>query len=109
MAGADVGNTADFVVVGGGLSGCVIASRLKQRYPNRSIVLLEAGQDEHANPVIQNPWGGFGLAGTSLMHNYDTVPQRNLDGRQIQNNGGKVLSGGSAVNYGTWTRGGAIG
>lgn len=102
-------STADWVIVGGGTAGCVLASRLKQNYPSKSIILLEVGPDEHGNPGVQTPLACFGLHGTPLQYNYSTVPQKHLDNRQIYNTGGKLLSGSSAVNYGTWTRGDAIG
>lgn len=97
--------TADYIIVGGGLAGCVLASRLHHSPGNPSVILLEAGPDEHANPLVKNPLGGPLLHNTDLEWNYQTVPQKNLNGRTIYNCGGKMLSGSSAVNYGGWTRG----
>lgn len=93
----------DYIVVGGGLCGCVVASRLSQA--GSSVLLIEAGPDEHVNPQIQTPLGGPLLHNTHFEYNYRTVPQQHLDDRKIYAFGGAVLSGSSAVNYGAWTRG----
>lgn len=96
---------ADYIVVGGGTAGCVVASRLAQAL--HTVILIEAGTDEHANPVITSPVGAPRLHHTELEWNYKTVNQPALNDRQIYNCAGKVLSGSSAVNYGMWTRGDA--
>ena len=101
--------TPDILIVGGGLCGCVLASRLKERKPDLTITLLEAGPDEHSNPKITHPLQAFSNHGTELEYNYKTAPQPGLDGWQISVFGGRLLSGGSAINYGTWTRGHAVG
>lgn len=93
----------DYIIAGGGLCGCVIASRLSEA--GYSVLLIEAGPDEHVNPQIQSPLGAPLLHGTPLEYNYLSTPQKNLNGRQINMYGGKVLSGSSAVNYGLWSRG----
>lgn len=97
----------DYLILGGGLSGCVVASRLKQYLPQASVTVVEWGPNEHDNPLITEPMGTFKLHMSPLQHNYKTVPQRHLDDRQIFNAGGKQLSGSSAVNYAAWTRGDA--
>lgn len=93
----------DYIIAGGGLCGCVIASRLSQA--GHSVLLIEAGPDEHVNPQIQSPLGAPLLHNTPLEYNYLSTPQKHLNGRQINMYGGKVLSGSSAVNYGLWSRG----
>ena len=100
-------NVFDYVVAGGGLTGCVVAARLSQSHPSLSIAILEAGPDEHGNPMIINPMGSVALHATPLEWNYKSAPQVHLNNRVINNWGGKVLSGSSAVNYGAWTRGDA--
>lgn len=96
----------DYLIIGGGLAGCVVASRLKQYEPTASVTLVEAGPDEHANPLITEPMGTFQLHMSDFEYNYRTVPQKHYDGRQVYNAGGKLLSGSSSVNYAMWTRGG---
>ena len=97
----------DYVVAGGGLTGCVVASRLCQAHPDLSIAILEAGPDEHNNPLVKNPLGAAALHATPLEWKYKTTPQVHLNHRAMNNWGGKLLSGSSAVKYGAWTRGDA--
>lgn len=97
---------ADYLVLGGGLAGCAIASRLKEYDPSASVTLVEAGPDEHSNPILTEPMGTFQLQMSPFEYNYRTVPQTAYGGRQVYAAGGKVLSGTSAVNYAMWTRGG---
>ena len=96
----------DYLVLGGGLAGCVVATRLKEYQPTASVTLVEAGPDEHANPLITDPMGAFQLRMSDFEYKYRTVPQKHYDGRQVYNAGGKLLSGSSSVNYAMWTRGG---
>ncbi|CAG8959043.1 hypothetical protein HYFRA_00012823 [Hymenoscyphus fraxineus] len=96
---------ADYVLVGGGLAGCVLASRLHHAPTRPSVILLEAGPDQHAHPLVTSPLGAPRLHGSELEWNYQTAPQKHLNGRSIYNCGGKLLSGSSAINYGGWTRG----
>ena len=98
---------ADYLVLGGGLAGCALATRLKEYDPSALVTVIEAGPDEHDNPLIVEPMGTFQLHLSPKEYNYKTVPQKNFDGRQVFNAGGKLLSGSSSVNYAMWTRGGA--
>lgn len=98
---------ADYLIIGGGLAGCVLASRLKEYNPSAAITLLEAGPNEHENPIILDPMGTFQMHNSRYEYNYATVPQKGYDGRQVYNAGGKQLSGSTAVNFAMWTRGSA--
>lgn len=98
---------ADIVIVGGGLTGCAVASRLKQLNPSLSIILLEAGPDATSDPRTVSPMAGFTLARTEMDWQYMTQPQVNLNGRRLYGQAGKVLGGGSTVNYAGWARGDA--
>ncbi|KAL9634624.1 MAG: hypothetical protein Q9164_003983 [Protoblastenia rupestris] len=95
----------DYIIVGGGLSGCVVAARLHQAHPSLSIALIEAGPDESHNPAVLSPVLYPTLHGTPLQYSYQSTPQPQIENRQIPNWGGRLLSGSSAVNYGAWTRG----
>ncbi|KAL9078851.1 MAG: hypothetical protein Q9157_002221 [Trypethelium eluteriae] len=97
--------TFDYLIVGGGLAGCVVASRLRQARPELSIALLEAGPDESHNEKVLKPAAARSLGGTALLSQYKTTPQAHLDSRQIDIYGGRLLGGSSATNYGAWTRG----
>ncbi|KAI9662820.1 MAG: hypothetical protein M1821_007866 [Bathelium mastoideum] len=97
----------DYIVVGGGLTGCVIASRLRQSDKQPKVLLLEAGSDPTGNPNVVTILGGFALLGSELDYAYKTVPQSTTSGRVHTLNAGKALGGGSTINYGGWLRGDA--
>jgi len=71
----------DFVIVGGGLSGCVLAARLCEALPSLSVALLEAGPDESRNPTLH---------GTPLEYSYQSTPQPQIQDRKIPNWGGRL-------------------
>lgn len=96
---------SDFLVVGGGLAGSVIASRLADAHPSATVTVLEAGNDETSNPLTIYPLACFGAHFSPLDWAYFTVPQKHLDGKPRYAAAGKALGGSSATNYGTWTRG----
>ena len=87
----------DYLVLGGGLAGCVLASRLKEYFPEAKVTLVEAGPDEHENPLVVEPMNTPLLANSSYQYNYRTTPQKHYDNRQIYHAGGKVLSGSTSV------------
>lgn len=80
----------DFIIVGGGLSGCVVAARLREALPSLSIALLEAGPDESRNPTVLSPVLYPTLHGTPLQYSYQSVPQPHLQDRKIPNWGGRL-------------------
>ena len=98
----------DFIIVGGGLAGCALASRLKQGNPSFSVVIIEAGGEAKGHSLTSAPLSCFAAHGSDIDWSYTTAPQIHLDNRRCYAAGGKVLSGGSATNYGTWTRGSAF-
>ena len=96
----------EYIVVGGGTSGCVVASRLHHGDPSKSILLIERGPDEQKHPHITSPAAAPLIpVATNLVSSYDTTPQAGLANRTILNLAGNILSGSSAVNYGMWSRG----
>ena len=98
---------ADYILIGGGLTGCAVASRLKESNPSLDVLIIEAGKDPSDNPNTISPMGGFALAGSELDWAYQTVPQANTDYRKHTLVAGKTLGGGSILNYGGWARGDA--
>ena len=103
---ADSPDQFDLIIVGGGTSGCVLASRLHQGDPSKSILLIERGPDERTHPQITNPLAAPLIpVTTNLASKYDTVPQAGLGKRSILNLAGNILSGSSAINAGMWSRG----
>ncbi|KIW88168.1 uncharacterized protein Z519_11279 [Cladophialophora bantiana CBS 173.52] len=95
----------DYIIVGGGIAGCMLASLLLKSKPSPSALLIEAGPDMSNHPLTQAPLACFAAHGSDIDLNYKTVPQAHLDNRLLYEAGGKAFGGGSATNYATWTRG----
>ncbi len=96
--------TTDYIVVGGGSSGCLVAGKLAAEH-NARVLVLEAGPSDR-NPLIRMPAGYVKLLGAEkYMWFYKSVPQANLGGRTPIVPQGRVLGGGSSVNAMVYSRG----
>jgi choline dehydrogenase len=94
----------DYIVVGAGSAGCVLANRLSEDGKN-SVLLLEAGGAD-SNPLIKVPMvSGLIYFWKSINWNYVTTPQPHLDGRAVNWPRGKVLGGSSSINGMMYMRG----
>ena len=93
----------DFVIVGAGSAGCVLANRLSEN-PQHRVLLIEAGGPE-LNPLIQIPGKWTSLMGTALDWNLTTEPEPGLDGRSLKWPRGKSHGGSSSINAMAYVRG----
>lgn len=95
----------DYIVVGGGTAGSVVASKLHEKLPTASILVLEAGEETVGHPATSEPLKGVMAHKSELDWNFTTVPQPSFGDRACYQAAGKGLGGSTAINYGTWTRG----
>ena len=95
---------SDYIIIGGGSAGCVLASRLTED-PNVQVTLLEAGPADSS--VLLHCPGGLALLAKTGQNNwkFETTPQPGLNGRKGYQPRGKVLGGTSSVNAMIYARG----
>ena len=94
---------ADYVIVGTGSAGSVLANRLSAD-PSVEVVVLEAGPRDK-DKFIHIPAALAKLFRSDMDWDYRTEPQKELDGREIYWPRGKVLGGSSSMNAMMWVRG----
>ena len=94
----------DYIVVGAGSAGCIVAARLTED-PNVKVLILEAGGKD-TDPLIRIPLG-LGKMHEGRKHDwgYDAEAEARLDGREIEAMRGKVLGGSSSINVMAYVRG----
>jgi choline dehydrogenase len=94
----------DFVVIGAGSSGCVLANRLSADATHR-VLLIEAGGPSTNEPSITTPSRWVSLIGSAYDWNYQTEPETGLAGRELRWPRGKTVGGSSAINAMAYVRG----
>ncbi|TBU46490.1 GMC oxidoreductase [Dichomitus squalens] len=109
----------DYIIVGGGPAGCVLASRLSEDR-TVSVLLVEAGKSHEGNLFSRIPLAWNKLLKSDADWNYDTAPQETIHGRTVYWPRGKILGGTSSINamiyhqcppddFDAWERRGATG
>jgi len=93
----------DYLIVGAGSAGCVLAARLSED-PNVSVALLEAGDEDNA-PEIKVPAMALQLAKTKYDWDFYSEPEPGLNGRSVPLARGKGIGGTSSINAMVYMRG----
>lgn len=94
----------DFIIVGAGSAGCVLANRLSED-GRHSVLLIEAGGSDR-NPIFSIPlMAGAAYYWKPTNWHYSTTPQPHLDGRSVKWPRGKLLGGCSSINGMMYMRG----
>ncbi len=97
---------ADYIIVGAGTSGLLLANRLSSD-PAVRVVVVEAGPDERANPNVTAPLSWQRNLGSSVDWAYATAPQPGAGGRALESHGGRLVGGTSMINGMVYLRGDA--
>ena len=96
----------DYVIVGGGSAGCVLANRMSED-PDVRVLLLEAGgRDRH--PLIHMPVGFAKMTDGPHTWGFATAPQKHANSREIAYAQARVIGGGSSINAEVFTRGNPV-
>ncbi len=95
----------DYIIVGGGPAGCVLANRLSED-ASVNVLLLEAGGSDW-NPLFHMPAGFAKMTKGVASWGWETVPQKHLKNRVLRYTQAKVIGGGSSINAQIYTRGNA--
>ena len=95
--------TYDYIVVGAGSAGCVLANRLTED-PKCNVLLIEAG-DEARHPWVEIPGAAHRLEDTQLDWAFKSTPQKHLHNRRIGFPRGRGVGGSSLINYMMYVRG----
>ncbi|KAH8812607.1 alcohol dehydrogenase, partial [Xylogone sp. PMI_703] len=100
------GQEVDIIIAGGGTASCVIASRLSSADPSLSILIIEQGRDNFNDPAVIVPaaYPSHIAPGSETVTFYQSKPSKHLAGREVIVPAGRILGGGSSVNFTIYTR-----
>jgi choline dehydrogenase-like flavoprotein len=93
----------DYIIIGGGSAGCVMAARLSEM-PDARVLVLEAGPKD-TNRYIHMPVGFSKMTSGNLIWGYETTPLKHANNRKAVYPQARVLGGGSSINAEIYTRG----
>ncbi|WP_283638168.1 GMC family oxidoreductase [Marinovum algicola] len=93
----------DFIIIGGGSAGSVLAGRLSEDASARVLLLEAGGSDRH--PFYHLPAGFAKMTKGIGSWGWDTVPQKHMQNKVFRYTQAKVIGGGSAINAQIYTRG----
>jgi len=93
----------DYIIVGAGTAGCVLAHRLSEN-PNQKVLLIEAGMDNR-DPRIEMPSAYSTLNHSYLNWNFYTEPQKFVNNRRLYQPRGKAIGGSGMINCMAYIRG----
>lgn len=94
----------DFIVIGAGSAGCVLAARLTELQAG-SVLLVEAGPSD-SSPLVKMPFGLVWMMGSEKRDwRYTSTPQGGLGGRMINIPRGRMIGGSGSINSMVWFRG----
>ena len=100
-------NEFDYIVVGAGSAGCVLANRLTEQ-PEIDVLVVEAGPPDCSIFIHMPSAFAYPLAGDTYNWAYSTEPEPHMDGRRVSCPRGRVLGGSSSINGMVYIRGHAF-
>ncbi|KAI0809956.1 alcohol oxidase-like protein [Xylaria sp. FL0064] len=99
-------DAVDIIIAGGGTAGCIVASRLADADPNLSILVIESGSNNYNMPTVVNPVFLFThvIPGSKTATFHTARQEAALANRESVVPSGKILGGGSSINFLMYTR-----